>query len=194
LARSGGLPGMAGRADNVAHAADLHDAPRIHDGNAVRHLDRHRDVVRDEDHGQTELALQLAQQQQDLHLDGGIERGGRLVGEQDARTTRQRERDHGALSHAARHLVGVGGEPALRARDADALEKVERPLARLGGGNPLVPEDRLDDLPAHGIHRVQRQHGLLEHHGHRAAPEVAERAALQRHHVRAVDADAAFHA
>ena len=34
--------------------------------------------------GQAELALQLAQQQQDLHLHGGIERGRRLVGEQDA--------------------------------------------------------------------------------------------------------------
>ena len=85
-----------------------------------------RDVVRDEDHGQTELALQLAQQQQDLHLHGGIERGRRLVGEQDAAagtTARARSWRAGACrptSRADRRRAGAPGSGCARARTARA--------------------------------------------------------------------------
>ena len=43
----------------------------------------------------------------------------------------ERHRDHHALAHAARELVRVVVDPALGARDADLLEQLERPGARL---------------------------------------------------------------
>jgi len=55
---------------------------------AVEILDGDADVMGDENDRQPEFALQFAEQQQHLDLDRGIERRGRLVGEQQARSTR----------------------------------------------------------------------------------------------------------
>ena len=99
---------MLRRVDHLLDPRQLDDLAGIHDADAVGDLDRHADVVGDEDHAEVELALQLADQEQDLDLHGGIERRGRLVGQQEAGIARQRQRDHGALAHAARHLVRIG--------------------------------------------------------------------------------------
>ena len=74
---------------------------------------------------------QVAHQAEDLSLDGDIERGGRLVGDQDRGVARQRHGDHDPLAHAARHLVGVLVEPLLGIGNADQFEHLERP--GLGG-------------------------------------------------------------
>jgi hypothetical protein len=63
--------------------------------------------VGDEDHGETQLLLELGDQLQDLRLDGDVERGGRFVGDEQLRLARERHRDQHALAHAARHLVRV---------------------------------------------------------------------------------------
>ena len=47
-------------------------------------------------------------------LGGDVERGGRLVGDQQHRIEHQRHGDHDALALAARELVRVGGVDALR--------------------------------------------------------------------------------
>ena len=59
--------------------------------------------------------LQVGEQVEDLRLDGDVERGGRLVGDQQLRVVGQRHRDHGALPHAAGELVRVLVDPARRA-------------------------------------------------------------------------------
>ena len=71
-------------------------------------------------------ALQLAHQVEDLRLDGDVERGGRLVGDQQCRFAEQRHRDHHALAHAARELVRVLVEALLGGRDAHALQHLDR--------------------------------------------------------------------
>ena len=53
---------------------------------------------------------------QDLRLDRDVQRGGGLVGDQQARLTGQRHRDHRALAHAARKPVRIGARRAARAR------------------------------------------------------------------------------
>ena len=68
--------------DDLAQRAALDDASAIHHRDPVADFDRHPDVVGDEDHRHAEFALQFAQQQQDLDLHGGVERGGRLVRQQ----------------------------------------------------------------------------------------------------------------
>lgn len=55
--------GMRGVAGDVAAGAALDDAPAIHHGDPVGDLDGDADIVRHEDDGEAELALELAQQQ-----------------------------------------------------------------------------------------------------------------------------------
>jgi hypothetical protein len=118
-------------------------------------------------------------------------RGG-LVGQQQLWLTRQRQRDHGALSHAAAHLVRVGLQAPLGAGDAHALEKLQRTTARLGGGHRLVTADALDDLLADRVHRIERQQRLLEDHRGDLAAKVSKRARAQGQHVEAADLDLAL--
>ena len=56
---------------------------------------------------------------EDLRLDGDVERGGRLVGDQQQRPVQQRDRDGDALAQAAGELVRIGFQPLVGRRDAD---------------------------------------------------------------------------
>ena len=60
-------------------------------------------------------ACRSVDQLQDLRLDGDVERGGRLVGDQQRRPADQRHRDHRALAQAAGKLERIG--VAARASD-----------------------------------------------------------------------------
>ena len=74
--------GMARVREQRLDARLLDDLPGIHHDDALRHLgdDAHR--VRDQHDRHAEALLQLAEQVEDLRLDGDVERGGRLVGDQ----------------------------------------------------------------------------------------------------------------
>ena len=102
--------------------AELDDAAEVHHGDAVGDLPDHRQVVRDEDVGEVELALQVPQQVQDLRLDRDVERGDRLVADDQLRRERERARDADALPLAARELVRVAVE--VLGAQADRLEQV----------------------------------------------------------------------
>ena len=67
-----------------------------------------------------ELLLQPLQQRQDLRLDGDVEGGGRLVGDQQLRPADECHRDHDPLPHAARKLVRVRVHALLRIGHAHA--------------------------------------------------------------------------
>ena len=182
---------MARLADERAYRAFLDDAPGIHDRDAICHLDRRPDVMGHEDHGETELALQFAQQQQDLNLDGCIERGGRLVGEQQLRPAGQRKRDHRPLAHAATQFVGIGIEPPLRAGNSHAFEQLQCALTSLVCTDRLVATNRLDNLCAHGIDRVECEKRLLEDHRSDLPAVIGERPWRKVKHQVTADADAA---
>src|SRR6185503_17541 len=76
---------------------ELDDLAEVHDRDAVADVTNDRQVVRDEQIRQLEAILQLLEQIDDLRLNGHVERGDRLVGDDE---------------------VGLHGESA---RDADAL-------------------------------------------------------------------------
>jgi hypothetical protein len=98
----------------------------------------------------------------------------RLVGDNQLWVTRERNRDHDALAHAARKLMRVLFEAADRIGDADKPQEFDR--TRMGGGpvGPAVLFERLGDLSADRQNRVQRGHGLLKDHANIAAAHLAD--------------------
>ena len=78
-----------------------------------------RQVVGDEDRRHAHLLGEIVDQIHDHRLRGHVEAGGRLVGDQERRLCRQRDRDHDALAHAARHFERIGLGAARRVGDAD---------------------------------------------------------------------------
>ena len=116
--------------DHVGDRPDLDDAPGVHHGDAIGGLGDHAHVVRDQHHRGAVLAAQPLQQLDDLRLDRDVERGRRLVGDDEPRLRRERERDHDALAHAAGELVRIVVDAARRRRNADLLQQLDRPRAR----------------------------------------------------------------
>ena len=107
----------------------------------------HREVVRDEQVGQAELALQVAQQVDDLRLHRDVERRHRLVADDQARVERERAGDADALALPAGKLVRIAVE-RLRPQ-ADLAEQLGRPGLRAPGRGDAVIGQRLgDDLAA----------------------------------------------
>ena len=120
----------------------------------------------------SEMTLQFQHQLQDLGLDGDIERGGRLVGDQEARFAGQRHGDHGPLAHATRELVGIGAGTARGRRNADLIEHLHGALGSRTVREVLVQDERLADLVANAQDRIQGRHRLLEDHRDAIAPHV----------------------
>ena len=81
----------------------------------------------DQQHRYIEVALQRLHQFEDLRLDRDIERGGRLIGDQELRLADQRHGDHHALAQAARQFMRILREALLRPTDAHLLQHVEHP-------------------------------------------------------------------
>ena len=118
----------------------------------------------DEEHGHVHALAQVFDQLQDLGLDGYVECGGWLVGEQELGVTYEGERDQGALAHAAGKLVGVAIHLAGGVGQADKVKHFDGAVVGLGGVNDLVLEDSLGDLLSDGHHRVNGAHRFLEDH------------------------------
>ena len=177
--------------EDLRGVADLHQLAALHHADAVGEAAHQVQVVGDEQQRHAHLALQLVQQRQDLRLDGHVQRGGRLVADQQLRRAGQRHRDHRALALAAGELVRIGVDLGLGVGDAGAVQQLDGARARGVGPQRLVQRQHLDDLVAHGVQRVQRRHRLLEDHADARAADAAHLALALSHQVLAVEADRA---
>ena len=72
-----------------------------HDDNAVGHLCDHSHVMGDEHHRSARFALQTVHKRQNFSLNGHVQGGRRLVGNQQTRLAGHRHCNHHALTHAA---------------------------------------------------------------------------------------------
>ena len=79
----------------------LHHLSGEQDGYPVAHLGDHGEVVGDEQDAGTGVGHEVAQQVEDLRLNGHVETGRWLVGDEDSRTEREGHRDDGPLAHPA---------------------------------------------------------------------------------------------
>ena len=130
----------------------------------------HRHVVGDEQDRGAELALDLADHRQHVLLHDHVERGRRLVGDDELGPAHRGQRNRHPLAHAARELVRIGVEhvgPELHTRQM-APHRVEEPGHRLLD----VTKGEVDERMTHPAHRVQ--------HAHRTLHDVAEMAPADR--------------
>ena len=154
------------RAKNLGRRPVLHNRPAVHHGHSIGKPRDNPDVVTDQQRRDSEFRLELGQQTDDLGLDRGVQPGGGLVRDEEGRLGRERHRDHGPLTHAARQAVRIIVEPQTRRIHPDPLEPVEGAL--LGLLRILrrgVQPDGLGDLVADGHERIERRLWILEDHG-----------------------------
>ena len=154
----------------------LDHAARIHHQHAVAEGRDELEIVRDEDQAHAALGDELVENAQHLHRDRHVERRGRLVGDEQVGIGHQHHGDHGALAHAARHLVRIEREDALRIAHLHGLQHGERLVAGLAAAGLGMGLIGLDDLLADGHDRVQRIFRVLHHHADAPAAQGAQRA------------------
>ena len=117
----------------------LDDPARVHDVRVVGALGDHAEVVRDQDDRHPQPVLQAVDEVEDLGLDGDVQRGGRLVGDQQPGLVGQRHRDHDPLAQAAGQLVRVVVEALGWPGHADQRQHLGGPLqARPCGLRPCA--------------------------------------------------------
>ncbi len=128
------------------------------DGDPVGHRQRLLLVVGDEQGGDPQLLLEAADllAQRQPHL--GVQRGQRLVEQQDARLEGERAGERDALLLAAGHLVRVA---AGVLRKADQLQQLLGALGPLGLAGAAHPQTEGDVV---GGGQVREQAVGLEHH------------------------------
>ena len=162
--------GVGGRAQHVAHRAALDDPPQVHHRDPVGGLRNHAEIVGDEQDRHAELGHQRLHEVEDLGLDGHIERGGRLVRNEEPRAGRERHRDHRPLAHSAGELEGVLIEATARVGDPHSFQHLHRVVAGGAPGQIGVQIQLLDHLASDGDAGGEARHRLLEDHRDGAAP------------------------
>ena len=172
--------------DEALALRDLHEAAEIHHGDSVAQVADHREIVGDEQEGETQAALKRLQEVDDLGLDGDVERGHGLVAHDELGLRREGPRDVDALPLPARELVGIAaGECRIQADEPHHL--LDAPAAARSIEAP-VDVDGLGDDVRHLHAWAQRGEGVLEDHLHAPAQaahlggrEVAKRGAVEDH-------------
>ena len=165
----------------------LDEEAGVHDGDAVADRGGELEVVRDEEQAQTPLAALLVEDRHDLRLRRHVERGRRLVGEQQARLDGEGGGDHDPLQQTAGELVRVLVQAALGVVDADVAEEADDDARRLAGVDAVVGDQRLgQEVPdlAHGIDVRGR---VLEDHRRVGGPEAPQGLLAEAEHVGAVE-------
>ncbi|MNX98889.1 hypothetical protein D3C86_1313150 [compost metagenome] len=183
---------MARIGKHLGCLAGLHQHALLHYPHALRERTHQVQVMGDQHHRHAELGLEVAQQIQDLGADGHVERRGRLVGQQQLGPAGQRHGDHRALALAARQLVREAVEPVGGVADAGALEQCDGTVARGAAVQAFVQRQRLHDLVADGVKRVQGRHRLLENHGDLGPADAPHLAVGHAQQVLALEADGAL--
>ncbi len=155
--------GMRRLVEHRARRAELDDLTRVHHDEPLREVADERHVVRDEQDRESEPLLQLLDLHHQRALRNDVERGRRLVHDDEVGSEEQRHRDHRPLPHAAAELVRVAAQ--VDGVDADELEDLDRPGLDLGLRARSVRDHRVAELRADGGDRVQRVHRALHDHG-----------------------------
>ena len=151
--------------EDLLHGAVFHDLAGIHHGHTVCHVCHNAQVMGDVDNGHAQLLLQVADQLQDLCLNGHVQRSGGLVADQDLRAAGRCNGNDDTLTHTAGELVGVLLVPTLGVGDTHLAQHLDGSLFGFLALQTLVMLNALLDLLADLLQRVQAGHRVLHDHG-----------------------------
>src|SRR5580704_825491 len=166
--------GMLRPLEDLLGGSFLDDLARVHDEHALAQTRHNAEVVRDEDDRGAGLLVEVAEQLEDLCLHGHVERGGRLVSDQQVGLVGEPHGDHGALAHPATELVGEVVDTALGIRDAHLSEQIDAAGLDIVFGDLVVGVHRLVDLVADTQHWVHRAERILKDHRDVTSTDVAQ--------------------
>ena len=111
---------------------------------------------------------------EDLILHDDVERRRRLISDDQGRIERHRHGDNGTLAHAAAELVRIAPDPFRL--EPDGFEELLGTLPGSSRRAALVGSDRLDDLGADAVDRIERIHcALSDQAQYRASGSSASR-------------------
>ena len=180
--------GMQGVVEHLITVPDLDDPAEVHDGDAIADMAHDPQIVRDQQQRETEAALQIDEQVDDLRAQRRIEGRRRLVAHQEPGLEQQRARDDDALKLAAGALSRQALDEGIV--ESDLPQHVgHAPKPLLVRSDAMLRERRREARPdPHaGIERRER---VLEDELHRGAkpPELLP---VQRREVPARDGDGA---
>ena len=168
----------------------LHDLSGVeHDGPLAK-LAHHAEVMGDEEQRHRSLPHQRAHQLQDLGLHSDVQSGRRLVRDEELGFPGEGHRDHDALTHATRELMGVPLGDADRLGQADRREEIQDAPLRRRAIQAEVEPQCLRDLLTGAVERVQGCQWILEDHRHPLAADPAETRLGQTDELLALEADA----
>ena len=128
----------------------------------------------DEQQPHTFAVFELCQQFKNLSLNGHIERGRRLVRDQNVRFVGQSHRDHHPLALATGQLVRICAQTAFRLVDANLCQQFNDPVAGGLADKALMQFDGFGQLLFKRMQRVQRCHRLLKDKADVIAPDLAQ--------------------
>jgi hypothetical protein len=148
--------------EEVARGRRFDDLAEVHDRHAVGDVAYDAQIVRDEEVGQTEAHLELAEEIQDLGLNRDVEGRDGFVANEELRPGGERTSDADALLLTARELVRIA--VLERAIEPDALEELEHAGAALVSWKRAVKLDGLAHGVADGPARIEARVGVLKDH------------------------------
>ena len=129
----------------------------------------------DEQHRHPARRRVVEHEVEDGGLGGGVEAGGRLVGDEQRRIAGERDGDHHALAHAAGEFARIGAGAELGLGNADRRERPDDGFVEARAAQAAMLADDVADLAADGQHRVEGGARVLEDDADLAAAQVRAR-------------------
>ena len=163
-AQEGAGVGVARMGKEGGSGCAFHNASGVHDIDVVAGLGDDGEVVGDEDDGGTQVLLAFADEVEDLLLDGDVEGGGGLVGDEKLGLGDEGHRDHDSLAHAAREFVGIAIDAGFGVGDADFGESLDGAGASGIALDTKVESEGFGELVDNLEVGIERGHGVLEDH------------------------------
>jgi len=186
--------GMLRGVQHVLRGTALDQLAGLHHSHLVGDLRHHSEVVGDEQHRHAFAFLQFLHQGQNLGLGGHIQRGGRLIGDQQCGLQKHRGSDHDALALPTRKAEGVAVQQLFGVGQADVAQCRDDALAFLAARQigPMAVQNLLD-LLANAHHRVERGHGLLKDHADAPSAQLSHARLAGHQQILALEHDLAGH-
>ena len=156
--------GMRGRSEHARGVALFHHLAGIEHIDTVGKAADEVEIVADEGDGHAKRLLEILQQIDDLGLHRDIQRGCRLIRDQQRGAIGNGHGDHDALALATRQFMGIRGHAAGGIGNPYQIQQAQRLGAGRAPAHPAVAHQRQFHLPANGKERIERGHRLLEHH------------------------------